>query len=126
MWGCARACFGSCLSCALKDYLGNVSGSVTLDDGTINAAWDPLSPLTRHRFSSRAFRPTLEVVDMRHVVEGGAAVGALCWWMTRWRRRWFSYAKEVARSIGRIILTKRNSGGQGRMLGGAICGPKRS
>lgn len=119
----ARALFGSCLY-VLEDILGRFGVEVTLIDGTDNAAWDAaIRPDTRMVFFESISNPTLEVVDMRHVVKAAHAVGALVLADDAMATPVFSYARECGADIA-IISTTKHVDGQGRLLGGAICGSK--
>ncbi|APE43012.1 O-succinylhomoserine sulfhydrylase [Sulfitobacter alexandrii] len=119
----ARALFGSCLY-VLEDVLGRFGVEVTLVDGTDNAAWDAaIRPDTRLVFFESISNPTLEVVDMRHVVKAAHAVGAIVVADDAMATPVFSYAKACGADIA-IVSTTKHVDGQGRMLGGAICGPR--
>ncbi|NCT11595.1 MAG: aminotransferase class V-fold PLP-dependent enzyme [Rhodobacterales bacterium] len=119
----ARALFGSCLY-VLQDVLGRFGVEVTLVDGTDNAAWDAaIRPDTRLVFFESISNPTLEVVDMRHVVQAAHRVGALVLADDAMATPVFSYAAECGADIA-IISTTKHVDGQGRMLGGAICGSR--
>ncbi len=73
----SRALFGSCLY-VLEEVLGRFGVEITLVDGTDNAAWEAaIRPDTRLVFFESISNPTLEVVDMAHVVKCAHAVGAL-------------------------------------------------
>ena len=73
----SRALFGSCLY-VLEDILSRFGVEITLVDGTDNAAWDAaIRPDTKLVFFESISNPTLEVVDMRHIVKAAHAVGAL-------------------------------------------------
>ena len=119
----ARALFGSCLY-VLEDILGRFGVEVTLIDGRDNAAWDAaIREDTRLVFFESISNPTLEVVDMRHVVQAAHRVGALVLADDAMATPVFSYARECGADIA-IISTTKHIDGQGRMLGGAICGSK--
>jgi len=119
----ARALFGSCLY-VLEDILGRFGVEVTLIDGTDNAAWDAaIRPDTRMVFFESISNPTLEVVDMRHVVKAAHAMGALVLVDDAMATPVFSYARACGADIA-IISTTKHVDGQGRLLGGAICGSK--
>jgi len=119
----ARALFGSCLY-VLEDILMRFGVEVTLIDGTDNAAWDAaIRPDTRLVFFESISNPTLEVVDMRHVVEKAHAVGALVLADDAMATPVFSYAAACGADIA-IVSTTKHVDGQGRLLGGAICGSK--
>ncbi len=119
----ARALFGSCLY-VLEDVLMRFGVDVTLIDGTDNAAWDAtIRPDTRLVFFESISNPTLEVVDMRHVVAKAHAVGALVLADDAMATPVFSYARACGADIA-IVSTTKHVDGQGRLLGGAICGSK--
>jgi O-succinylhomoserine sulfhydrylase len=119
----ARALFGSCLY-VLEDILARFGVEITLVDGTDNAAWDAaIRPDTRLVFFESISNPTLEVVDMRHVVAKAHAVGALVLADDAMATPVYSYARECGADIA-IISTTKHVDGQGRLLGGAICGTK--
>ena len=119
----ARALFGSCLY-VLEDILGRFGVEVTLIDGTDNAAWDAaIRDDTRMVFFESISNPTLEVVDMRHVVKAAHAMGALVLVDDAMATPVFSYARACGADIA-IISTTKHVDGQGRLLGGAICGSK--
>ena len=119
----ARALFGSCLY-VLEDILGRFGVEVTLIDGRDNAAWDAaIRDDTRLVFFESISTPTLEIVDMRHVVQAAHRVGALVLADDAMATPVFSYARECGADIA-IISTTKHIDGQGRMLGGAICGSK--
>ena len=119
----ARALFGSCLY-VLEDILVRFGVEVTLIDGMDNTAWDAaIRPDTRMVFFESISNPTLEVVDMRHVVKAAHAVGALVLVDDAMATPVFSYARACGADIA-IISTTKHVDGQGRLLGGAICGSK--
>ena len=119
----ARALFGSCLY-VLEDILMRFGVEVTLIDGRDNAAWDAaIRPDTRLVFFESISNPTLEVVDMRHVVKAAHAVGALVLADDAMATPVYSYARACGADIA-IVSTTKHIDGQGRMLGGAICGSK--
>lgn len=119
----ARALFGSCLY-VLQDVLARFGVEITLVDGTDNAAWDAaIRPDTRLVFFESISNPTLEIVDMRHVVQAAHRVGALVLADDAMATPLFSYAHECGADIA-IISTTKHVDGQGRMLGGAICGSR--
>ncbi len=119
----ARALFGSCLY-VLEDILARFGVEITMIDGTDNAAWDAaIRPDTRLVFFESISNPTLEVVDMRHVVAKAHAVGALVLADDAMATPVFSYARACGADIA-IISTTKHVDGQGRLLGGAICGSK--
>ena len=119
----SRALFGSCLY-VLEDVLARFGVEVTLIDGTDNAAWDAaIRPDTRLVFFESISNPTLEIVDARHVVKAAHAVGALVLADDAMATPVFSYARACGVDIA-IVSTTKHVDGQGRMLGGAICGAR--
>ncbi len=119
----ARALFGSCLY-VLEDVLARFGVEITLIDGTDNEAWDAaIRPDTRLVFFESISNPTLEIVDIRHIVKAAHAVGALVLADDAMATPVFSYARACGADIA-IISTTKHVDGQGRMLGGAICGSK--
>ena len=119
----ARALFGSCLY-VLQDVLARFGVEITLIDGTDNAAWDAaIRPDTRLVFFESISNPTLEIVDMRHIVQAAHKVGALVLADDAMATPVYSYAQACGADIA-IISTTKHVDGQGRMLGGAICGSR--
>lgn len=119
----SRALFGSCLY-VLEDVLARFGVEITLVDGTDNAAWDAaIREDTTLVFFESISNPTLEVVDMRYVVAAAHKVGALVLADDAMATPVYSYAQECGADIA-IVSTTKHVDGQGRMLGGAICGPR--
>ncbi|MFW2542025.1 aminotransferase class V-fold PLP-dependent enzyme [Primorskyibacter sp. 2E107] len=119
----SRALFGSCLY-VLEDILSRFGVEVTLVDGTDNAAWDAaLRADTRLVFLESISNPTLEVIDLKHVCDAAHKVGALVLVDDAMATPVFSYARDCGADLC-IISTTKHVDGQGRMLGGLICGPK--
>ena len=119
----SRALFGSCLY-VLQDVLGRFGVEITLVDGRDNAAWDAaIRDDTRLVFFESISNPTLEIVDTRHVVKAAHRVGALVLVDDAMATPVFSYASACGADIA-IISTTKHVDGQGRMLGGAICGTR--
>jgi len=119
----SRALFGSCLY-VLQDILVRFGVEVTLVDGTDNAAWNAaIRPDTRLVFLESISNPTLEVVDLRHVVETAHAVGALVLVDDAMATPVYSYAADCGADIA-IVSTTKHVDGQGRMLGGIITGSR--
>lgn len=119
----ARALFGSCLY-VLEEVLARFGVEITLVDGTDNAAWDAaIRPDTTLVFFESISNPTLEVVDIRHVVKAAHAVGALVLVDDAMATPVFSYARACGVDIA-ILSTTKHVDGQGRLLGGAIVGSK--
>ena len=119
----ARALFGSCLY-VLENVLARYGVEVTLIDGTDLDAWRAaIREGTTLVFFESISNPTLEVVDMAAVVEMAHAVGALVLADDAMATPVFSYAARAGADIA-IVSTTKHVDGQGRMLGGAICGSK--
>ncbi|RYH02385.1 aminotransferase class V-fold PLP-dependent enzyme [Salipiger sp. IMCC34102] len=119
----ARALFGSCLY-VLEEVLGRFGVEITLIDGTDLDAWAAaIRDDTRLVFFESISNPTLEVVDMAAVVEMAHAKGALVLADDAMATPVFSCAAEAGVDIA-IVSTTKHVDGQGRMLGGAICGSR--
>ena len=119
----SRALFGSCLY-VLEDVLARYGVEITLVDGTDNAAWDAaIRADTKVVFFESISNPTLEVVDMRHVVRSAHNVGALVLADDAMATPVYSYARDCGADLA-LISTTKHIDGQGRMLGGAICGSR--
>jgi O-succinylhomoserine sulfhydrylase len=97
---------------------------VTLVDGTDNAAWDAaIRPDTTLGFLESISNPTLEVVDLRHVVARARGVGALVVVDDAMATPIYSYAAECGADLA-VVSTTKHVDGQGRMLGGIIAGSR--
>ncbi|WP_458790986.1 trans-sulfuration enzyme family protein [Yoonia sp. MH D7] len=119
----SRALFGSCLY-VLEEVLGRFGVEITLVDGMDNAAWDAaIRPDTTLVFFESISNPTLEVVDMRHVVKAAHAVGALVLVDDAMATPVYSYAQACGADLA-LVSTTKHVDGQGRLLGGAIAGSK--
>lgn len=119
----SRALFGSCLY-ILEDVLGRFGCEITLVDGTDNAAWEAaIRPDTRVVFLEAISNPTLEVIDLAHVVRVAHANGALVVVDNVMATPTFSYAARLGADLI-VYSTTKHVDGQGRMLGGAICGSR--
>jgi O-succinylhomoserine sulfhydrylase len=119
----SRALFGSCLY-VLEDILARFGVEVTLVDGTDNAAWAAaIRPDTRLVFFESISNPTLEVVDMPEIVRLAHAQGALVVADDAMATPIHSYALDCGADIA-IVSTTKHVDGQGRMLGGVICGSR--
>jgi O-succinylhomoserine sulfhydrylase len=79
--------------------------------------------MARLVFLESISNPTLEVIDLRHVCQTAHAKGALVLVDDAMATPVFSYARECGADIA-IISTTKHVDGQGRMLGGIICGSK--
>ncbi|MDF1854796.1 aminotransferase class V-fold PLP-dependent enzyme [Pseudooceanicola sp.] len=117
----ARALFGSCLY-VLEEVLGRFGVEISLVDGTDNAAWDAaIRPDTRLVFLESISNPTLEVVDLAHVCDTAHRNGAVVVADDAMSTPVFSYSKACGVDLC-VISTTKHVDGQGRMLGGMICG----
>ncbi|MCI2399326.1 aminotransferase class V-fold PLP-dependent enzyme [Aliiroseovarius subalbicans] len=119
----SRALFGSCLY-VLEEVLGRFGVDITLVDGTDNAAWDAaIRPDTKLVFLEAISNPTLEVIDLAHVVKVAHASDALVVVDNAMPTPVFSYAAKLGADLV-VYSTTKHVDGQGRMLGGAICGSR--
>ena len=119
----SRALFGSCLY-VLEDVLARFGVAVTLVDGTDNAAWSAaITEETTLVFLEGISNPTLEVVDLAHVVQVAHAHGALVVVDDAMATPVFSCSARLGADLC-VISTTKHVDGQGRMLGGMICGSK--
>ncbi|WP_424965768.1 O-succinylhomoserine sulfhydrylase [Dinoroseobacter sp. S375] len=119
----ARALFGSCLY-ILEDILSRYGVEVTFVDGTDLAAWEAaIRPETKAVFFETISNPTLEVIDIAAVAELAQAVGALVIVDNVFATPIFSRAVDLGADVVVYSATKHIDG-QGRCLGGVICGTK--
>lgn len=119
----SRALFGSCLY-VLEDVLARFGVGITLVDGTDNDAWSAaISDETSLVFLEGISNPTLEVVDLEHVVKVAHAHDALVIVDDAMATPVFSCSARLGADLC-VISTTKHVDGQGRMLGGMICGSK--
>ena len=119
----ARALFGSCLY-ILEQVLPRFGVEVTFVDGTDPAAWaGAIRPGTRAVFFETVSNPTLEVVDIAAVARLAHAAGALVIVDNVFATPVFSRAAELGADLV-VYSTTKHIDGQGRALGGAICGAR--
>lgn len=119
----SRALFGSCLY-VLEDILTRYGVEVTLVDGTDNAAWQgAIQAKTSLVFLESVSNPTLEVIDLAHVVSCAHAVGALVLVDDAMATPVYSYAAASGADLV-LLSTTKHVDGQGRMLGGIIAGAR--
>ena len=119
----SRALFGSCLY-VIEEVLGRFGVEITLVDGTDNAAWEAaIRPDTRLVFLESISNPTLEVIDLKHVIDVAHRNDALVIVDNAMITPVFSYAADLGADLI-VYSTTKHVDGQGRMLGGAICGTK--
>lgn len=119
----SRALFGSCLY-ILEEVLTRYGVNVTFVDGADLDQWRAaVTPQTKAVFFESMSNPTLELVDIASVAEIAHAVGALVIVDNVFATPVFSQA--VAQGADVIVYsTTKHVDGQGRALGGVICGTK--
>lgn len=119
----SKALFGSCLY-VLEEVLARFGVRVTFVDGTDLDAWRAaLTPGTRAVFFESLSNPTLEVIDIAAVCDMAHAVGALVVVDNVFATPIFSRA--VAQGADLIVYSStKHIDGQGRALGGVICGSR--
>lgn len=119
----ARALFGSCLY-ILEDVLVRYGVEVTFVDGADIAQWQAaIRPDTKAVFFESLSNPTLEVIDIKAVSDIAHAVGATVIVDNVFATPIFSRAVELGADVVIYSATKHIDG-QGRCLGGVICGTK--
>ncbi len=119
----ARALFGSCLY-ILEEVLTRYGVEVAFVDGTDLGAWRAaIGPGTRAVFFESVSNPTLELVDMRAVCDLAHAAGALVVVDNVFATPTFSRAVELGADVV-VYSTTKHVDGQGRCLGGVICGTR--
>ncbi len=119
----SKALFGSC-SYIVSEVLPKFGVETTMIDGRDLDAWrDAIRPDTKLVFLESISNPTLEVIDLKAVTELAHAVGALVVVDNAMCTPIFSYAKEAGVDLS-IYSTTKHVDGQGRCLGGIICGSK--
>ncbi|MDH2325502.1 O-succinylhomoserine sulfhydrylase [Cereibacter sp. SYSU M97828] len=117
----ARALFGSCLY-ILEEILGRFGVEIVLVDGTDIDQWRAaLTPGTKAVFFESVSNPTLEVIDIKAVCDLAHAVGALVVVDNVFATPIFSKAVELGADVV-IYSTTKHIDGQGRALGGVVCG----
>jgi O-succinylhomoserine sulfhydrylase len=119
----SKALFGSCLY-ILEEVLTRFGVKVTFVDGTDLDQWRAAcTPGTKAVFFESMSNPTLELVDITEVSKIAHAVGALVIVDNVFATPVFSNA--VAQGADVIVYsTTKHVDGQGRALGGVICGTK--
>ncbi|MES2667263.1 MAG: O-succinylhomoserine sulfhydrylase [Pseudomonadota bacterium] len=119
----SRALFGSCLY-VLEEVLTRFGVNVTFVDGADLAAWRAaVTPATKAVFFESMSNPTLELVDIRGVADIAHAVGALVIVDNVFATPIFSRAVEQGADVV-VYSTTKHIDGQGRALGGVICGTR--
>ena len=117
----SRALFGSCLY-ILEEVLVRFGVRVTFVDGTDLDQWrTAVVPGTKAVFFESISNPALEVIDIKSVSEIAHAAGALVVVDNVFATPIFSRA--VAQGADVVVYsTTKHIDGQGRALGGVICG----
>ncbi len=119
----AKALFGSCLY-ILEEVLTRFGVEVTFVDGTDLNAWQAaIRPDTKAVFFESLSNPTLEIIDIKAVADLAHAVGALVVVDNVFATPIFSRAIEFGADVVVYSATKHIDG-QGRCLGGVICGTR--
>jgi O-succinylhomoserine sulfhydrylase len=119
----ARALFGSCLY-VLEEVLQKFGVKVTFVDGADLDQWrDAITPGTKAVFFESMSNPTLELVDIQGVSEIAHKAGALVICDNVFATPIFSRAVEQGADVV-VYSTTKHIDGQGRALGGVVCGTK--
>ncbi len=119
----SRALFGSCLY-ILEEVLTRYGVEVTFVDGTDMEQWkSALRPGTKAVFLETMSNPTLEVIDLGAVASLAHDAGALVVVDNVFATPVFSRAVELGADVIVYSATKHIDG-QGRALGGVICGTR--
>jgi O-succinylhomoserine sulfhydrylase len=117
----SRALFGSCLY-ILEEVLVRYGVRVTFVDGTDLDQWRAAAvPGTKAVFFESISNPTLEVIDITSVSEIAHAAGALVVVDNVFATPIFSRAVDQGADVV-VYSTTKHIDGQGRALGGVICG----
>jgi O-succinylhomoserine sulfhydrylase len=119
----ARALFGSCLY-VLEEVLQKFGVKVTFVDGADLDQWrQAVTRGTKAVFFESMSNPTLELVDIRSVSEIAHKAGALVICDNVFATPIFSRAVEQGADVV-VYSTTKHIDGQGRALGGVVCGTK--
>ncbi|MBF9049630.1 O-succinylhomoserine sulfhydrylase [Roseobacter sp. HKCCD9010] len=119
----ARALFGSCLY-ILEEVLARYGVEVTFVDGTDLDQWkEAVRPDTKAVFFEAISNPVLEVIDIAAVAEIAHAVGALVIVDNVFATPVFQDTVGLGADVVVYSATKHIDG-QGRVLGGVICGSR--
>ncbi|PJF10495.1 O-succinylhomoserine sulfhydrylase [Pseudorhodobacter sp. MZDSW-24AT] len=117
----SRALFGSCLY-ILEEVLTRYGVKVTFVDGADLDQWRAaVTPGTKAVFFESMSNPTLELVDIAAVAEIAHAVGALVVVDNVFATPIFSRAVDQGADVI-VYSTTKHIDGQGRALGGVVCG----
>ncbi|MBA3909404.1 MAG: O-succinylhomoserine sulfhydrylase [Rhodobacter sp.] len=119
----SRALFGSCLY-VLEEVLQRFGVKVTFVDGADLDQWrQAVTPGTKAVFFESMSNPTLELVDIRSVCAIAHAAGALVICDNVFATPIFSRAVEQGADVV-VYSTTKHIDGQGRALGGVVCGTR--
>ncbi len=119
----SRALFGSCLY-ILEEVLTRYGVNVTFVDGDDLDQWrTAITPATKAVFFESMSNPTLQLVDIKSVAEIAHAHGALVIVDNVFATPIFSRAVEQGADVV-VYSTTKHVDGQGRALGGVICGTR--
>lgn len=119
----ARALFGSCLY-ILEEVLARFGVEVVFVDGADLGQWRAaVTPGTRAVFFESLSNPALELVDIRAVSGIAHAAGALVIVDNVFATPVFSRAVDQGADVV-VYSTTKHIDGQGRALGGVICGTR--
>jgi O-succinylhomoserine sulfhydrylase len=119
----SRALFGSCLY-ILEEVLQRFGVLVTFVDGADLAEWKKaITPVTKAVFFESMSNPTLQLVDIAGVTKIAHAQGALVIVDNVFATPIFSRAVDQGADVV-VYSTTKHIDGQGRALGGVICGTK--
>lgn len=119
----ARALFGSCLY-VLEEVLQRYGVQVTFVDGADIDQWRAaVVPGVKAVFFESVSNPTLELIDIRAVSEIAHAAGALVIVDNVFATPIFSRAVSQGADVV-VYSTTKHIDGQGRALGGVVCGTK--
>ena len=119
----SRALFGSCLY-ILEEVLTRYGVKVTFVDGADLDQWRrAVTPGTKAVFFESMSNPTLELVDIRAVSDIAHQDGALVIVDNVFATPIFSRAVEQGADVV-VYSTTKHIDGQGRALGGVICGTR--
>ena len=119
----SRALFGSCLY-ILEEILPRFGVEVSFVDGTDLEQWRAaIRPDTRAVFMETVSNPTLEVIDLRAVAALAHDAGALVIVDNVFVTPVYSRAAALGADVV-VYSTTKHIDGQGRALGGAVCGTR--
>lgn len=119
----SRALFGSCLY-ILEDVLMRFGVKVTFVDGADLDQWKAaVTPGTKAVFFESVSNPTLELIDIAAVSRIAHAAGALVICDNVFSTPIFSRAVEQGADVV-VYSTTKHIDGQGRALGGVVCGTR--